>query len=213
MSRSLSWLDPEALAASLARAGAGGWRPAATAPHALGYETMRPARAPQVEPAPAPRQAMGGGTEAAPPPAAVAPPEFEAPSGGLAERLEAFCRWLAAATGAQGVFLADRDGLPVVARRVGDELVAASAMVTRFLELAHSRHRALAGGSLTLQLETGELVYFLQDRGDADAACLGFVVAEPVGGPTLERVRRALRRAFGGAPPPAPPRAPGEEGR
>jgi hypothetical protein len=159
---------------------------------------------------------------AATPPQAAAIPEpappaqgFEPPAGSLAERLEAFSGWLEAATGARGVFLADRDGLPVVARQVGDELIAASAMVTRFLELAHSRHRALDDGSLALQLEGGGLIYFLQDRGEAGNVCLGFVVAEPVGRDALEHVRRALRRTFGGGAgyPAATPAAPGEESR
>ncbi len=195
MSRSLSWLDPQALAGSLARAGVG---------ERAQDVRRRAAAAPGAPPRPltaAPATAAPPPATAAPPPAPEPPPaEFAPPAGTLGERLEAFCAWLAAGTGAQGVFLADQDGLPVVDKQVGDELVAASALITRFLDLAHSRHRALEDRGLQLQLATGELAYFLQDRGEGGRTCLGFVVAEPVGRATLERVRRGLQRALAGEP-------------
>lgn len=211
MGRSLSWLEPQALAASLARAGVGRDRPA---------PVRRPPEAPA---APEPLVPAAGAPAAtlvqpASRPAALSPPTatdsqqpaappapFTPPAGNLAERLDALCAWLAMRTGCTGVFLADRDGLPVVERQVGDELVAASVLVTRFLDLAHARHRSLGDSGLALRLASGELAYFLQDRGDMGRTCLGLVVIEPIGRETLDEVQRGLQSAL------ASPRPPGEE--
>jgi hypothetical protein len=182
MRRSLSWIDPRTLAAALEK---------------VGVEAAPPRR-------PAAEEARSGvrSTETAPPlasPRAEPPGDpFLVPEGNLAERLEAFCQWLARNTGCRGIFIADQDGLPVLERNTGDELVAASSLMARFLDLVHSRHPSISDAGLTLELRTGERIQFLQNRSASERVCLGFVVAAPVAGPLLERAQRALGTALAG---------------
>jgi hypothetical protein len=124
-----------------------------------------------------------------------------APEGNLAERLEAFCDWLARNTGCKGIFVADQDGLPVLEKNTGDDLVAASSLMARFLDLVHSRHPAVSDTGLALELRTGDRIYFLQDRSESGRICLGFVAGSPVDGRMLERARQALGSALAGGPP------------
>jgi hypothetical protein len=184
MRRSLSWIEPQTLAAALQRAGVEAptpRRPAAAGARPAARATAEASAAPPAEPL-----------------IARAGDPFVPPEGNLAERLEAFCDWLARNTGCTGIFVADQDGLPVLEKNTGDELVAASSLMARFLDLVHSRHPAVSDTGLALELRTGERIHFLQDRSASGRVCLGFVVAAPVAGPMLELAQQGLAGALAG---------------
>ena len=186
MPRSLSWIEPGALAAALARAGVG-----PTASARMASPRPRPVTAPPPAPPPPPAVAP---LPPAPEVAAVSP--FAPPEGNLAQRLEAFCEWLSRSLACRGIFVADQDGLPIVEKNTGDELAAAAPLITRFLDLVHSRHPFVDDSGLALALRTGERIHVLQERSDAGRICLGLVVAGPVPTPLLELAQQGFGRAL-----------------
>jgi hypothetical protein len=96
----------------------------------------------------------------------------------------------------KGVFVADQDGLPIVEKNTGDEIAAAAPLLTRFLDLVHSRHPFVNDSGLALSLQTGERIHVLQERSDAGRICLGLIVARPVPAPLLELAQQGLSRAL-----------------
>jgi len=151
MSRSLSWIDPSAVASALSRAKAPTGTDAAAprrfaAPREL-PDVLPPPTPPPAAPAPA--------VEAAP-----ARPHFDA-ARPIADRLRTLASWVEAELGPRSWYLADEEGLAVHAAGVTDTQVLGAAMLTRALRPLRGVIGREPVQAATLELEGGRTLHTL----------------------------------------------------
>jgi hypothetical protein len=188
MNLSLSWIDPEALAAALAKADL---RPPATqATEPGGLTLLRALAAPtpcQPEPSPPPRAAMQPTVESA-------SEAFRMPEGTMNERLDAFLSWAERQTRARQLFVFDADGLALVEHNAEPFLVAMASSFVNLLERLNSCLTDMSSESLTIDLDKDQALHVLRARTRFGLFALGAVVDAPVPRPKLSALRVALKQ-------------------
>jgi len=134
MTSSISWIDRDGLAETLSRFGVSSASLAPTT-GTTGVAKVEPIldTDPPIEP-------------------------FEAPIGRLRDRLEAFLDWLMQHSGCRVAFIIDRDGLPLVDRGAGVEMMAIASSVMQLVERINRRTLPVVGQAVKLELEKGQLV-------------------------------------------------------
>lgn len=142
MSRSLSWIDAEAVASALDRAQAPTQAPTA-APIRPRFETETPT----------PRPAAPSAA-----PIASPPPRFTA-GAPLAERLRSLAVWVEAELGPERWYLADDEGLALHTAGADETQVLASVMLARAMRPMRSVFGGRRVHALTLELEGARRVH------------------------------------------------------
>ncbi len=183
---SLSWLDPATLAAALAKAGVEPGEPASPAPRDL-------QRAARVEPPLGLRLLIEPAGEPA------AREEFSPPGGNLEDRLAALLDWVALKTDSRSIFVFDEEGLVLLERGSDPALAAISSSFINFHERIRSSLGARGQGSITTDLEAGQILHLLQVATGLGRYTLAFIAAEPVPRLWIRRFQTALSRALEGA--------------
>lgn len=221
MSRSLSWIDPAALAASLARAGVGtqqrpaqasmpspvmpsGGPPAAapTVPDTVPVS----AEAPTVEPTTvAAAQASAARASARARQAAddlngVEIEPFEAPASRLHARLEAFMEWVERQVRCHEIFIVDEEGLVLMERNSDPTLIAVSSYFLNFNERIRSSLGAQSEGSIAIDLAEGQTLHVVQAETRLGPHALGFTISQPLRRKVTESFRSSLPIVFGQEP-------------
>jgi hypothetical protein len=179
---SLSWIDPDAWAALLVGARLTERRERAVAP----LLDTAPLAAAGVAPAAAPAAAAE----------TLLPPAWQPPPGSLAERLDSLVRWVAEVTDASSIFVADEGGLPVFTPHEDSTYLWASADLLALLKRVRRLVDTPTEGGVSLSLEGGRRLHFVEATTGAGIFGLGLVCGGPLDEPRLEQLRSALRRAF-----------------
>ncbi len=189
MSRSLSWIDPAALSAALEKAGVKPGRGSAPAAAATKFATPRPAT---------PQPTMARVPPLIAPPSGGADPDddFRPPAGGLEERLEALLAWVAGATGCRSIFVLDEEGLVLIEEQSDPTLVALSSSFINYHDRVRSSLGSRSQGSITIDVEAGQILHMLQVVTGLGRYVLGFVAAEPVPRLRIRKFQTALGRAL-----------------
>lgn len=131
--------------------------------------------------------------DAARPTTAPSTPEDQGRS--IEDRLQAVIARPRAASNAEGVFIADGDGLLVVADGISPEIAAASSALTR--AWASVREPLAAANSfVSMELESGKCLHLLHVVTDLGPFCLGLVAARAPGRSDANSIADALRRAI-----------------
>jgi hypothetical protein len=185
LSPSLSWIEPEALAAALVRAGAR--RAPRDLPRRQNLGLWRLTAEPLVA---EPRPESGVGSRGRPQ-TATAPPFV--PTGALLQdNLDAYVDWVAGETGSGQTFVADAEALVLTGRNADDELIAVSSSVMGLLERIRSCLGTETRGVLTLDLDGEKILHVIEVLTGLGRFTLGFVALAPVGRERIERLRAGL---------------------
>jgi hypothetical protein len=174
MTSSISWIDRDGLAQTLARMGRHGR-----------LATARPVR----------REAESAGTGSPEPGAVLSLRPFAAPSGSLRQRLDAFLDWLSGLASGQASFVVDRDGLPLVDRHADADLLAIASSVMHLIGRMNGKTSPAIGQAVAVQLEVGQLV-LLTAATPIGEYVVGYVGREIPNRATQQLAADALRRAF-----------------
>jgi predicted regulator of Ras-like GTPase activity (Roadblock/LC7/MglB family) len=187
MTSSISWIDRDGLAATVARMGAGRHGAAlAAAPRPPRRErTVERAGGDAEDPV-----ELVGRLEA---PRSIT--AFVPPPGALKARLEAFVGWLLDNSGCNVAFIVDKDGLPLVERDADADLLAIAASVMQLIETINGRLLFPLGQTVTLELAHDQLML------TAVETPIGKYIVGQVGARPMERELRlamaeGLRRTF-----------------
>jgi len=174
MTSSISWIDRDGLAQTLARMGQHGR-----------LATARTVR----------RGAQSAGTGAPEPGSALSLRPFAAPSGSLRQRLDAFLDWLSVLASGRAAFIVDRDGLPLVDRHADADLLAIASSVMHLVGRMSGRTSPAIGQAVAVQLDVGQLVLLMAATPIGDYI-IGYVGREIPDRATLQLAADALRHAF-----------------
>ena len=185
MSPSLSWIEPDELAAALVRAGAR--RAPRDQPRRQNLGLWRLTAEPLVG---APRPSPGIGSRAR---SQTAPePPFAPTDGLLQDNLDAYVEWVAGETGSARTFVADAEALVLTSRNADEELIAVSSSVMGLLERIRSCLGTETRGVLTLDLDGEKILHVVEVLTGLGRFTLGFVALAPVGRERIERLRAGL---------------------
>ena len=183
MTSSISWIDRDGLAETLARIGVG---------------SQRHLELPRLEPAVAAVESETILEVVIPDPVEEEEspiPEFEPPAGALRSRLQAFMAWLLELSDSRVAFIVDRDGLPLVDRHADPDLLAIASSVMELIESIKGKLLFPIGQAVMVELEQGQLMLVFVETP------IGKYIVGQVGDKPLSRELRsatagALRRAF-----------------
>lgn len=199
MSRSLSWIDPNAVQQALSRAHQA---PGSRAPVTPQMPPPPPASLPPGLPEPGPSDLtveMELGTEDLYPP----DPAAEASSssdprrhGSLAERLRSFAVWVEAEIGPTRWFLADEQGMGLHAAGVGEADMVASAMLARALRPLRGFFDTDRVESVTLELAGGRKLYTVWCDTGLGRVALGLQDPRRLTPANVDKLRAWLRDAL-----------------
>ncbi len=177
---SLSWIEKEKWTALLTGAGL----------VERGRARVAPPQA--IEPS-GPAATAPSGASRIPP---LPPRDWEAPPGPLAERLAALAAWAGELSRADSVFVSDDGGLPVFTPQDDCPYLWVSANLLALLKSARALIDILPEGGLSLSLQGGRRLYFLEAATSEGVFGLGLVSGELLDETKLERLRAGLRLAF-----------------
>ncbi|NOY92070.1 MAG: hypothetical protein GXP55_12810 [Deltaproteobacteria bacterium] len=107
-------------------------------------------------------------------------------------RLELLVSWLMGATGAFAVFVADREGLPLVNRHAPEDYVVATAALARAQEGLREFFPGMEEPSMIVDLGDGNVLETISAATDAGYLVLGMVVASKLDVTLVREARRAL---------------------
>ena len=205
MAQSLSWIENDDLSRALQRAGLGASRPSGltggapasvVAPWAYGARPAMPVGpvAPVV-PASAPASAAAPKPRSQPPEGAKL--DFVPPEGRLERRLEAFMDWVIEHSESTRTFVVDNEGLVLTEMNADPDLIAISSSFMNLLQRVHQALESSTYGSISIDLESGQVLHLVQAQSILDSVVLGFVVSEPVDRSLIRAFRRGLNRTMG----------------
>jgi hypothetical protein len=196
MRQSLSWIDVDAMRATFAELAA----PVATHPLA---ELARPPKRPEASAVPAQTAPASGptvssapvSTPASPvsaPAATLAPSSFVPPDGAISERMVALLAWVGRRLGTTQAFMADQDGLALVAEDTTQELIAVSAWLMTSWEKAQRFLGGQGGNSALFELAPGRSLLLLTVRAPWGLCGLGIGLAAAPDPLAVAEVKQAL---------------------
>lgn len=187
---SLSWINPDAFAESLARAGVGDitrgasrlgasafWSPTTNRPAASDAAPMK--RSPRAT-QPVPRQI----------------PTYAPPAGALVDRLNHYVNWVSEQTGCRQIFVADSDGLVLVESNADPDLVAISSMFVGVLNRVDASLSSPMRGSIVIDLELGGSLHVVQAETGLGPHSVGFAVSQPASRQMIDGARDGLIRVM-----------------
>lgn len=199
MPQLISWIEPEALADVLARAGLLGGRPGghvqgetaakARLASSLWDEPLLPAQvlapavpssSPAIVATTVPAVAGQGDAFALPPDAT------------LQVRLKAFLAWVLHQTGCRGIFVVDEQGLVLMEKNADPVLVAISSSFLSLIDRVHACLDTKTEGSLAIDLDSGRALQLVRADTQLGKYVLGFDVAETVRRDLVQAFRQAL---------------------
>jgi hypothetical protein len=183
MTSSISWIDPEGLAKTLARVNRGRRRD-----DRRRRDRRRSSRS-EAPPA-AEAESQDAVAEAEP-----VTREFVPPAGALRQRLEAYTDWLMELSGSRSAFVVDRDGMALVDVRTDPNLLAIASSFLRLVERINDKLVTPLGRTVTLEHEDHLLLLIFVET------TIGEYIVGHVGDRRLDReatqaAADALRRAF-----------------
>jgi hypothetical protein len=121
-----------------------------------------------------------------------AEPELMLPDGPLEARCEALLQWLRDAFGCERAFLADGDGLTLLARALGPELPAAAASMGMLWRSLRSSIDLKDESCFSIQLAPEATLYVVMSEAGSESLHLGFVSRATLTSATLAKIRRAF---------------------
>lgn len=192
MSRSLSWIDSERLAAALARVGVGGQAVDAVRRPMFGGHGRSQQPVPVTERSG--QFPLVG--ERRNPFSSERYREFMPPAGNLQSRLQAFVSWVLEISGCARIFVVDEDGLVLTERNADVTLVAISSSFMSHLRRVQSCFDSGTLDSIAIDVDPDHVLHLLQVRTTLGAFCLGFVVRGPVKRKFLRGFQAGLVRAM-----------------
>jgi hypothetical protein len=176
--------EPAALAALLARAGL------ATAAAGSSSATARSGRVRLALAAGALRPPAAARPAGAPPPRPL--PTLVVEEGSLEDRLEAFRSWALDASGAERLYVADSDGLPLVGEASHEGQVAVAPALEQILATLRTHLQHDFEGTASFQLDEDQSLQLIWV-----VTCVGRLVVGAVGSQTIdERLRVSIRAAL-----------------
>lgn len=183
MTSSISWIDRDGFAETLARIGVGSRqlakRPRPESPaEPLASETILEVAIP--EPIAEEESTV---------------PDFEPPAGPLRQRLQAFMAWLLELSGSRIAFIVDRDGLPLVDREADPDLLAIASSVVELIESIKGRLLLPVGPAVMIELEQDQLMLVAVET-PIGKYIVGQVGDQPLSRELCSATAHALRRAF-----------------
>jgi len=197
MTSSISWIDTDGLASTLARIGVRSGR---------GTRADRRIEAPPLDSAPVESPPVTAPPEVTTGPVRVEPiqvaeaevpeiPAYEPPEGPLRTRLRAFMDWLVEITGCRVAFIVDRDGLPLIDREADPDLLAIASSVMQLIDSINGKLLFHVGKAVTLDLSEDQLILVSVNTP------IGKYIVGQVGEHAMHRdlqsaMSDALRRAF-----------------
>ena len=136
--------------------------------------------------------------ETPPPPAAAPPadPGFQAPPGDTAGRLAALAKWVRQTTGAETVFVADEEGLPLTGPEEAMDSMAVSAEILRLMATARRSITLPAEGVLSLALDERRTLHLIECRVDGQGYGIGAVMPGELKRHLAISIRDGLKQAL-----------------
>ena len=110
----------------------------------------------------------------------------------LQERLVHFAENVRGATGSYAAFVADSQGLPLVARNTSDEFIALSAEIDRALAPIRATLRSNPHGSASLEIDESNVLQIIWANTPQGRYGIGLILPESLAGEFVHSIRHQL---------------------